>query len=99
LYVGSIGAGLKPCYSQAELKLKSRKGEVIMAERETGTVKWFNAIKGYGFIEGDRGGDVFVYYNNIRGTGYRSLDEGLRVEFTVIQAAKGPQALDVVVVG
>ncbi len=69
-----------------------------MAERETGVVKWFNATKGYGFIAQDNGsGDVFVHYSAIRGTGYRSLEEGQRVEFTVVQGTKGPQAQDVVV--
>ncbi len=66
-----------------------------MAERETGTVKWFNATKGYGFITRDQGGDVFVHYSAIQGEGYRSLEEGQRVEFTVTQGDKGPQAQDV----
>ncbi len=67
-----------------------------MAERETGVVKWFNSTKGYGFITRDQGGDVFVHYTGIRGTGYRSLDEGDRVEFSVVDGIKGPQAQDVV---
>ncbi len=70
-----------------------------MAERETGTVKWFNATKGYGFITRDQGGDVFVHYSAIRGEGYRSLEEGQRVEFTVTQGDKGPQAQDVAAIG
>ena len=58
-----------------------------------GTVKWFNAEKGYGFIEQDGGGaDVFVHFSAIQGTGYRSLDEGQRVEFEITQGQKGPQA-------
>ena len=71
-----------------------------MAERETGTVKWFNSSKGFGFIEreGD-GGDVFVHYSAIGGDGYRSLEEGQRVEFLVTEGPKGPQAQDVSVVG
>ena len=68
-----------------------------MAERETGTVKWFNASKGYGFIERDEGDDVFVHYSEIAGEGYRSLDEGQRVEFTVGQGQKGLQAQNVTV--
>ncbi len=68
-----------------------------MAERETGTVKWFDSEKGYGFIERDAGGDVFVHYTSIRSQGFRSLFEGQRVEFNVVQADKGPQAQDVAV--
>jgi len=69
-----------------------------MAERELGTVKWFNAVKGYGFIERESGGDVFVHYSAIAGTGYRSLQEGQRVEFTLVQGEKGPAAEAVEVV-
>ncbi|GAA0295580.1 cold-shock protein [Kineococcus aurantiacus] len=62
-----------------------------------GTVKWFNAEKGYGFIEQDGGGpDVFVHYSAIGGSGYRSLEENQRVEFEVTQGQKGPQAEQVV---
>ena len=68
-----------------------------MAERETGTVKWFNASKGYGFIERDQGDDLFVHYSEISGEGYRTLDEGQRVEFTVVEGQKGLQAKDVTV--
>jgi len=68
-----------------------------VAERETGVVKWFNATKGYGFIQRDSGGDVFVHYSEINSTGYRSLNEGQRVEFTVVQGEKGLQAQQVVV--
>lgn len=67
-----------------------------MADRESGTVKWFNATKGYGFIERDSGKDVFVHYSAINSTGFRSLEEGQRVEFTVVEGQKGPQAQDVV---
>ena len=66
-----------------------------MAERVTGTVKWFNATKGFGFIKQDEGEDVFVHYNGIVGEGYRTLEEGQRVEFVVVQGQKGPQAQDV----
>lgn len=62
-----------------------------------GTVKWFNAEKGYGFIAVDDGSaDVFVHFSAIQGNGYRSLDEGQRVEFEVTQGQKGPQAEQVV---
>jgi CspA family cold shock protein len=69
-----------------------------MSARESGTVKWFNNSKGYGFIQRDQGGDVFVHYRAIRGDGYRTLEEGARVEFTVTQGQKGLQAEDVSVV-
>ena len=64
--------------------------------KEQGTVKWFNGSKGYGFIERDSGGDVFVHFNAIIGEGYKNLEEGQRVEFSVVQGQKGPQAQDVV---
>ena len=68
-----------------------------MAEREIGTVKWFNSTKGFGFIERENDEDVFVHYSEIKSDGYRSLDEGQRVEFTVsTNGSKGPQAQDVV---
>jgi CspA family cold shock protein len=70
--------------------------EFQIMSKEQGTVKWFNGSKGYGFIERDSGGDVFVHYNAIIGDGYRNLDEGQRVEFEVVQGQKGPQAQDVV---
>lgn len=62
----------------------------------TGTVKWFNAEKGYGFITPDDGGrDLFVHYTGIEGTGYRSLNQDDRVEFDVMDGAKGPAAENV----
>ena len=67
-----------------------------MADRVTGTVKWFNATKGFGFIERQNDKDVFVHHTDIAGDGYRSLDEGQRVEFTVTQGPKGPKAENVV---
>jgi CspA family cold shock protein len=73
-----------------------RKGEFQkMSERETGTVKWFNGNKGYGFISRDSGDDVFVHYSAIEGDGFRNLDEGDRVEFVVEQGQKGPSAAQV----
>lgn len=67
-----------------------------MAEKEQGVVKWFNGSKGYGFIERDSGGDVFVHYNSIVGDGFRNLNEGQRVEFSVVKGQKGLQAENVV---
>lgn len=66
-----------------------------MAEKEQGTVKWFNGAKGYGFLERDAGGDIFVHYSAIIAEGFRSLKEGQRVEFVVAESEKGPQAQDV----
>lgn len=66
-----------------------------MTERETGTVKWFNDAKGYGFIERSQGGDVFVHFSSVRGTGFKRLTEGQRVEYVVTDGEKGPQAQDV----
>jgi CspA family cold shock protein len=70
-----------------------------MSERIIGTVKWFNASKGYGFIERQGGPDVFVHYSAIQGAGYRSLEEGQQVEFSIEQGPKGLQASNVVVTG
>jgi CspA family cold shock protein len=70
-----------------------------MSERVTGTVKWFNGAKGYGFIEQEGGGDVFVHYSAIRGEGFRNLEEGQKVEFSVEQDRKGLRAVDVHVLG
>ncbi|MFB9274124.1 cold-shock protein [Cohnella sp. CIP 111063] len=63
---------------------------------ESGTVKWFNADKGFGFIEVEGGNDVFVHFSAIVGDGYKALDEGQRVEFNIVQGNRGPQAENVV---
>jgi len=63
---------------------------------QTGKVKWFNAEKGFGFIEVEGGNDVLVHFRAIVGAGYKSLDEGQRVEFNVVQGNRGPQAENVV---
>ncbi len=68
-----------------------------MADREMGTVKWFNNARGYGFItRGEGTDDIFVHYRNIRGDGYRSLSEGQNVEFQLLDGDKGLQAEDVI---
>ena len=64
----------------------------------TGTVKFFNSEKGYGFISREQGDDVFVHYSGIEGSGYRSLEEGQRVQFEVVQGRKGDEAQQVRVV-
>ena len=67
-----------------------------MEDREIGTVKWFNARKGYGFISRDGADDVFVHFSAIQAEGFKTLDEGQRVEFSVEEGPKGLQAANVV---
>ena len=67
-----------------------------MSDRATGTVKWFNGGKGFGFISREEGEDVFVHYSALQSDGYRSLDEGQRVEFSIERGPKGLQASNVV---
>ncbi|MCI1858184.1 MAG: cold shock domain-containing protein [Sporolactobacillus sp.] len=62
----------------------------------TGTVKWFNADKGYGFIESEGHDDVFVHFSAIQGDGFKTLDEGQKVEFDIVEGERGPQAANVV---
>ena len=66
-----------------------------MSERVEGTVKWFNGTKGYGFLAREEGPDVFVHYSAINVEGFRTLEEGQQVEFTIEDGQKGPQAADV----
>ena len=68
-----------------------------MSDRVIGTVKWFNGTKGFGFIEREGGPDVFVHFSAIQGDGFRNLEEGQKVEFTIEKGPKGLQAADVVV--
>ncbi|MET0106041.1 MAG: cold-shock protein [Sedimenticola sp.] len=67
-----------------------------MSERQTGTVKWFDSAKGYGFIEREAGKDLFVHFRSIVGEGHRNLVDGQKVEFTETAGQKGPQAENVV---
>jgi CspA family cold shock protein len=69
-----------------------------MSDRIIGTVKWFNGSKGYGFLTREGGPDVFVHFSAIQGEGFKNLEEGQKVEFTVEQGPKGPQASNVTVV-
>ncbi len=68
-----------------------------MAEPEPGSVKWFNNTKGFGFIVRENGGDIFVHYSSISSKGFRTLQEGDKVEFTVVEAEKGLQAQDITI--
>jgi CspA family cold shock protein len=70
-----------------------KRGEQV--ERLKGTVKWFNNAKGYGFLGRDDGPDVFIHYSSITTEGYKSLQEGDKVEFEIVQGQKGPQAANV----
>ena len=69
-----------------------------MSDRILGTVKWFNGSKGYGFLAREGGADVFVHFSAIQGDGFKNLEEGQKVEFTVEKGPKGPQATNVVIV-
>jgi cold shock protein len=71
--------------------------ETIMSKSQ-GTVKWFNESKGFGFIERESGSDVFAHFRAINGDGFKTLKEGQKVEFTVTDGAKGPQAEDITVI-
>ncbi|SDK73041.1 cold-shock protein [Natronincola ferrireducens] len=64
----------------------------------TGTVKWFNAEKGFGFITGEDGKDVFAHFSQINSGGYKTLDEGQKVSFDVVQGPKGPQAENITII-
>jgi len=72
--------------------------DVIMSNKVTGTVKWFNEAKGFGFIEQQSGPDVFAHFSAIASSGFKTLSEGQRVEFTVTQGQKGPQAENIVAI-
>jgi len=72
-----------------------REKEGAHVERLKGTVKWFNNAKGYGFLGRDDGPDVFIHYSSITTEGYKSLQEGDKVEFEIVQGQKGPQAASV----
>ena len=76
---------------QAEAEAETQES----GEMETGTVKWFSNPKGYGFIARDAGDDIFVHYSSITGGGFRSLNEGARVEFSIEDSPKGPRAANV----
>lgn len=83
--------------SKATSKSKSM-ASTTDSHRESGTVKWFDSNKGYGFITRSMGEDIFVHFRSIRGNGYRSLYEGQSVEFIVTEGDKGPQAEDIFII-
>jgi CspA family cold shock protein len=83
--------GVRAVFGQMHSKLRRRKRQM----KEKGTVKWFNAAKGYGFIQRENGEDVFVHFSAIQTQGYRTLDEGAKVEFEVTKGPKGLQATNV----
>jgi CspA family cold shock protein len=78
--------------SRSTKQLKEEKGNTV---KEQGTVKWFNASKGFGFIQRQTGEDIFVHFSAIQGEGYKSLNEGQAVEFEVTKGPKGLQAANV----
>lgn len=82
----------------SKAKSKQASNGVTDPNRESGTVKWFDSNKGYGFITRSMGEDIFVHFRSIKGNGYRSLHEGQSVEFLVTQGSKGPQAEDIKIV-
>lgn len=81
------------CHSGPEQSIEFE--ERFMSDRQIGTVKWFNDAKGFGFISRENGDDVFVHFRAIQGTGFRSLAEGDKVSFKVVQGQKGLQADEV----
>ncbi len=90
-----MGAGLHKIRLH---RRQGREGFSFMANRESGTVKWFDNAKGYGFIQRGEGNDVFVHFKQIRGEGFRTLQEGQAVQFNIVQGQKGLQAEDVALV-
>jgi cold shock protein len=99
LFYSPVYAGNPPIFRKRPRQhhlYRNLQGEVEMSERVLGTVKWFNASKGYGFIERQDGPDVFVHFTAIQSDGYRSLQEGQRVEFSIEKGPKGLQAAKVV---
>jgi CspA family cold shock protein len=92
---GRFGSVNPTAENETGTSVSAQRRQQIMSERVQGTVKWFNDGKGYGFIEREEGDDVFVHHTSIQGEGFKSLQEGQQVEFTIEQGEKGPQAVDV----
>jgi len=95
LFLISFVSILLACLIAIKLAGTSRRAIKVGSGRETGTVKWFNAAKGFGFITRENGDDIFVHFRSIQGKGHRSLGEGQTVIFEVAESDKGLQAVDV----
>ena len=96
IFIASLAAALAAANAPTrKRKNKPQKATKSDKNRESGTVKWFNTSKGFGFITRDNGDDVFVHFRSIRGQGHRTLFEGQRVEFEITEGDKGLQAEDV----
>jgi CspA family cold shock protein len=95
---GNAGEPDRPRTSQAPRISNTNKETEAMTERVRGTVKWFNSAKGYGFIEREDGPDVFVHFTSLQAEGYRTLNEGQEVEFSIEDSPKGLQAVDVTII-
>ncbi len=89
----AIHPNVAPLRGERQNKVKRERENQV--ERIQGTVKWFNNAKGYGFLGRDGGADVFIHYSAITSEGYKSLQEGDKVEFEIVQGEKGPQAANV----
>jgi len=96
IFIASLATALASANAPARnSKNNQQKATKSDKNRESGTVKWFNTSKGFGFITRDNGDDVFVHFRSIRGQGHRTLFEGQRVEFEITEGDKGLQAEDV----
>jgi CspA family cold shock protein len=95
LWLASFISIFVACIVAVKITGGSNSSTRVSAGQEVGTVKWFNAAKGFGFITRENGDDVFVHFRSIQGKGHRSLGEGQRVVFSVTQGDKGLQAVDV----
>lgn len=96
IFIASLSTALAAANVPGKIrKNNQQKATISDKNRESGTVKWFNTSKGFGFITRDNGDDVFVHFRSIRGQGHRTLFEGQRVEFEITEGDKGLQAEDV----
>lgn len=96
LLIMTAGCGTQ--VADAERNAAGSIADAAPSRNGDGTVKWFNDAKGFGWIENDEGDDLYVHFTSIVGTGHKSLAEGQRVDFDIVQGSKGPQAVNVVAV-